>query len=183
MKRIAMTLALLSLFGTGRCFAADVVPAEAAAATTPREATLKAVTVVFHTVHTTRADASADFSKAFNALRETLKTAGITPSGETMIILHAPFGEGPMTADAGFVVPEGTKAPEGEHVKALPAAPSIASVYFGSMAGLSATIGQLFMEAGQAGKAPGNEIRQHMLHWEGAESPNNVILVELTLRP
>lgn len=87
----------------------------------------------------------------------------------------------PFTFDVGWVVPDNTKPIEGLKVEKTQPFKCATLLLTGAPANLSKAYEKLVGQMTAAGHQPGNESREMYLYWEGPESPNNVIQIQMAI--
>jgi effector-binding domain-containing protein len=88
-----------------------------------------------------------------------------------------------FTLDIGIMVVDGSQAPAGFGVRQVPNLHCATVLYTGSTEHLPAAYEKLFSEVGKRGLEPTDVTREVYLYWEGRESPNNVIQLQVDLAP
>ncbi len=106
-------------------------------------------------------------------------------SGPALFVYHGCTGDPdqPFALDTGFIVEPDTKDLGDLKVKKLPAFRAATAYYTGPVTGLGEAFGKLFAQLGAAGYTPTDETREVYLWWEGPESPNNVVELQVGIGP
>lgn len=81
----------------------------------------------------------------------------------------------------GFPVAVGTAVPAGFESAEHPAFRAYGLVFSGPLEHLSKAYAMAYEWLFQDGKFPSGTLREHVLYWEGAESPNNVVVIQIGL--
>jgi RNA polymerase sigma factor (sigma-70 family) len=140
---------------------------------------LKAVTIVSVRIRAIISDAGAR-GKAIQDLFARLADAHIRHQGKPISILNpraANFNE-PIDIEIGIPVADGTLAPEGCQARVLESVPSVIAVFRGPTTAAGRAYCDLLRQMRRMKKSPTGELRQHSLLFEGAASPNNIIMLE-----
>jgi effector-binding domain-containing protein len=88
----------------------------------------------------------------------------------------------PFTLEVGWAVSDTTK-PAGElKLKKLPPTKCATMLYTGSVANVAKIYEKLMPAVAKAGLTPKGDVRECYLNWEGPDSPNNVIQVQMELK-
>jgi len=88
----------------------------------------------------------------------------------------------PFTLQVGFPVANATQPVGTYQVGKLDSMRSLTALYSGPVSKIGQAYGQIFTQLTALGEAPSDERRERYLYWEGPESPNNVIQIEIGLR-
>ena len=144
-------------------------------------AKLAETTIAYETVHATMEECGEPIAKAFPELYAKLQAAHIAPKGSPIVIFKSLQNKGgtPVDIDVAVPLPANTVAPEGFQVRVLPSIPSVTAIIRGPFSSLKDAYLQFFSELAMTGKVPQGELRQRTLYYEGPNSPNNIVLVEM----
>ena len=118
------------------------------------------------------------------ALEAAREASGVRPSGP-IVVRYRPAPESGSDVywmGTGFPVAEGTVAPPGTEVQALPAFRCATLLFSGSLAGIQEAYDRLFRGMEAAGLERTGEGREWHLYFEGDASPNNVIMLQHGVR-
>ncbi len=88
----------------------------------------------------------------------------------------------PFTLEVGFPVAEGTQAFGEYKVKNLPALKCATALFSGGITNVGKAWEKLFPAVFGAGLQPTMDVREMYLYWEGENSPNNVVHLELGVK-
>jgi effector-binding domain-containing protein len=121
--------------------------------------------------------------KTFMPLMEKAKAAGLL-GGPPIFVYHGATGDptAKFTLDTGLTVPADTKALGEFKVKKLPALHAATAYFTGPLASLGAAYAQFFPQLMQAGHIPTGDMREVYLFWEGPESANNVVEIQIGIK-
>lgn len=110
--------------------------------------------------------------------------AAIRPLSGPVTIYTGNTGDpnAPFKVQLGFPVAAGTAAPAGFEVVDLPEYKAFSLVYSGPTSQLSKAYTMGYERLFQDGLFPEGSSREHMLNWEGADSPNNVSVIQIGLQ-
>jgi effector-binding domain-containing protein len=146
--------------------------------------TVRGMTYLFSSTRSNYNDImTSGASSALAALRQ-ITAGGARPAGEILFIFHDPT-EDPTVAfdlDIGVPVPDKTPAIGGFKVRKLPPFRCASMVYRGPLKHLRRAYDKLIPEMIAAGYVPSDELRESYTVWEGAESPNNVVEIQVGIR-
>ena len=118
------------------------------------------------------------------ALESAMKTGGIQPQGAPVFVYHNPTMQmdQPFTLDIGFPVPDDAKAPQGYQVGKLQPLRAATVLYSGPIARIGEAYTKAFTEVFANTLQPAAENREYYLCWEGAESPSNVVMIQIGVK-
>jgi effector-binding domain-containing protein len=85
----------------------------------------------------------------------------------------------PFTLDIGYAVPHETAATSEYKVRKVEALKCATVMYSGPVAKISEAYGKLMGAISAANLKSTTTAREFYLYWEGAESPNNIVLVQI----
>lgn len=149
----------------------------------PHVATLRPCTYFFTSTQTTYDKLRALAPQLTGDLSMTMANAGVAPIGGPIFVYKNTSGmDQPFTLELGYPVANATQ-PAGQYqVAKLDGMRSMTAVFTGPVSKISAAYQQIFAQIAAAGEVPSTERRERYLYWEGADSPNNVILIEIGLQ-
>jgi effector-binding domain-containing protein len=85
----------------------------------------------------------------------------------------------PFTLDVGYMVPKETATFDQFKVRQEDSFKCATVLYSGPLSKISEAYGKLYAAIGAAGLKPTMTVREIYLFWEGPESPNNVIQIQM----
>lgn len=103
-------------------------------------------------------------------------------------VLHFYYGAPHRSPDkafkmeTGFFVPEGTKAVDNFKVRELPQFKCASILYVGPGPRIGDAWQALYRSLGAKGLTPTDEERELYLYWEGVDSPNNIVQVQVGVK-
>jgi len=160
---------------------ADSPPPPAEAWLSPMRITrLKTLTWFYTTIDVSPAARGPEIRDRMVAIAATMKTAGVVPAGGLVFIFHGTDSSKPMKLDVGYPVADSAAAIPGLQSGKLDSALSATAIYTGSPQTLD--ISRLDAAIVNGGHVRGDVMIQRSLYYEGLNSPNNIILVEIPLR-
>jgi DNA gyrase inhibitor GyrI len=172
---VAMTLFVAVLAN-----AADDPVAPAFTLSPMRIADLKAMPFLFKSLHGTYQQIGPTAAE----LNKTIHAKNVAATGGLVMVFKNPSPDptAQISMDIGVPVAEGTKAPDGYEVGTLESVHSATAVFTGNAKDLSSGIMQLITQIKKSGNDMVGPIRQRFLYWEGEDSENNVVLIEIPLQ-
>jgi effector-binding domain-containing protein len=184
-----MIFATLVLLASGLVARADgptTVPAGDAYSLSPiRVEQLKSSNYLYISSQATYADVGNVIGKSMGQISKDMASLGLSGiAGAPVIVYRGQTMDPsmPFTIDVGFPVTDGTK-PAGEcKIGHLDAAPAAVTIYTGSMVEFGAAIRDVYSQLIADGHIPADTHRERYLYWEDAQSPNNVVMIEILLR-
>ena len=110
--------------------------------------------------------------------------AAVRPLSGPVIIYEGNTGEPDTEFTVKLAVPvaAGTAAPAGFESAELPAYRAYTLVFSGPVSHLGKAYGMAYERLFQDGKFPEGSSREHVLYWEGEESPNNVSVIQIGIQ-
>lgn len=182
MSRLIVSAVVVFIIAVG--LLAQEKPKSEASASPMAVRTLKGCTFFHRSIETDLQSSATRIEAEMKSLGEEMKSARIMPKGAPIFVFHDPTPEAgkTFTVEMGFPVAEGTKAPADSKVKSLESIKSATMLFSGPPAELHGAYEQLYQQIGQAGLTAGSELRQYSLYWEGVDSPNNVMLLQVELK-
>ncbi|HYE18697.1 MAG TPA: hypothetical protein VEA69_09650 [Tepidisphaeraceae bacterium] len=178
---VALSLGLLTL----RADAADPPkppapdkPADVSVGDT-RVMTFPAATFLHAPTRTTFADMVGPIEKTLAAVEKGVNDKQITPAGSAMFVYRGvqqvKGPNDPFDLEIGWIVAD-TQQPVGDlKVRKADAFKCLAVVFQGPVAGMGAAYGKVMSDLSARKLEPTGEHREIYLHWEGKDSPNNVV--------
>ena len=88
----------------------------------------------------------------------------------------------PFTLQVGFPVANGTEPVGTFQVGQLDSVRALTALYSGPVSKIGQAYARSFARLKELGEQPSGERRERFFYWEGPESPNNVIQIEIGLR-
>ncbi|MEO1236009.1 MAG: GyrI-like domain-containing protein [Planctomycetota bacterium] len=135
-----------------------------------------------------RAEATfADFpialGQAFGPVNRAIAEHGIQTTGPAIFIYEGTTSDpqAPFTLTTGFPTAEGTEAPAGLALRTLPAVRVVSAYYTGSLRDIGEAWRIFNEQVADAGYPTGGTAYELYLYWEGDDSDNNVVELQLTL--
>jgi effector-binding domain-containing protein len=146
--------------------------------------TLKGCTFFYRSVETDMQNSSAKIEAEMKALAGEMKSAGIMPTGAPIFVFHNPTDQAgkTFTVELGFPVSADAKDIGASKVRKLEPLEAATVMFSGPPSELRQAYVQLYQQIGQAGLEPGTELRQYSLYWEGLDSSNNVMLIQVGVK-
>jgi effector-binding domain-containing protein len=140
---------------------------------------------LFGSARTTLTTMPQVLGRTFSPIPAKARENHVALSGPAIFVYHGCTGDPvqPFSLDTGFVVEPGTPDLGELKVKKLPAFRAATAYYTGPVAGLGEAFGKLFAQLGAAGYTPTDETREIYYLWEGPESPNNVVELQVGIGP
>ena len=117
--------------------------------------------------------------KLMPQLDKAMRDGTIKPSGPVVFIYRGTAES--FTLEVGVVVATDTKAAGDFQVRTLPPFHCAAILYSGPVASLSRAYQELMPQVFQAFQ-PTSDWREVYLYWEGEQSPNNVVQIQMGIR-
>ncbi|MGH7176817.1 MAG: hypothetical protein ACREJC_05495 [Tepidisphaeraceae bacterium] len=144
----------------------------------------KGTSYFFTTTQTTIAQMSPVVTKMMQDLGAAVGEHSVHVMGAPVFVYKGATGEmdKPFTLEVGFPVDSATK-PVGEFkVRELEPMRCATVLFSGPMAQIGQAYQQVFPELFAAGLQPSGESREMHVYWEGLESPNNMVLIQIGLK-
>jgi effector-binding domain-containing protein len=118
------------------------------------------------------------------ALQQAAATQGLQLNGPTIFIYPDLFIDPntPFALDVGYAVPDNTQAPASLQVKKLEPFRCVTVLYNGPMAQVGQAYASLVSQIEADGYTPTGELRQMFLYWEGPESANNIVQIQMGIQ-
>jgi effector-binding domain-containing protein len=123
--------------------------------------------------------------KIFQPLIAQIKRAHVDGAGQAIFVYRGASGapDQEFTLTTGFIVPPDTKDLGQYKVQKLPAIRAATAYYTGSVAHMGEACGRLYGQVVAGGYTPTDQMREIYLWWEGPDSPNNVVELQVGVRP
>jgi effector-binding domain-containing protein len=145
---------------------------------------LPAVNYLYGSSETTFEKLKDVVDKYLPMLTKGIEAGEIHPKGNATFIYRGVQEDmsKPFTLEVGWAVSQTTKAAGELKLKKLPAVRCATMLYTGSLANIPKVFEKLMPAVAKAGLTPAGDVRECYLNWEGPDSPNNVIQVQLELK-
>ena len=146
---------------------------------------LRAMTYLYSSTRTSFDSISeSGTARTVSTLQQFMTAAGVRPTGPMLLICHDPTEDPAALFDLeiGFPVSEQTPAPGDFKIRTLVPFRCATMVYRGPLKHLRRAYDKLIPEMIAAGYVPSEQSRENFLVWEGAESSNNVVEIEVGIR-
>jgi len=142
-----------------------------------------AETFVYTESETSFANLHETIDKLMKQINEALNTGKFQPDGPVIFIYKdvADMSK-PFTLQVGMPAHSGAQAGGAIKIRKLQGLRSATIVYSGSVDGIPKAYPQLFADLSAAGLTPGGENREIYAYWEGEESPNNVVVIQIGVK-
>jgi len=149
-----------------------------------RIATLKDTAYMYQTEQVTLATIGPIIDKHMNEMTSAMKDGAFSPTGPPIIVYHGASTdpEKQFTVDLGFPVADTATAGGDFQLGKVKGVMSATAVFTGPMSQIRQAYVRLFAQLIAAGHTPTDERRERYLYWEGADSTNNVVLIEIELQ-
>jgi effector-binding domain-containing protein len=149
--------------------------------TKSRMQSMPAVTVLILSDQTTMGQIGDTIRALMAKFGDAEKAGKFRPRAAPIFIMHGmtPDPSKTFTLDVVFPVADDTKAFEDFQVKKLDTFKCAVVIYSGATKTLGQAFAAVYEDAMTAGLQPTGELREEQLKWEGANSPNNVTMIEL----
>ncbi len=150
-----------------------------------RVQTLKEHPYFYKSVKTTLATMGPTIQQTMDALVPALKARHVQISGPPTFVYKGAGMDhnAPFELEMGFQVEPGTEAFGDYKVKQLDALTSATVIYSGPIPSIGAAYQQVYPDLFATGLVPSGERRETYLMWEGPESVNNVVLIQIGVKP
>lgn len=145
---------------------------------------LKPVTFVGIATQTTFSEMGTLIGPQLEKVKAVIQQAGVFPAGGHMLVYTGMTGDTtkPFTLEVGVPLPLSSKPIPGLQSRELTSGHVATALYHGPMATIGQAYKRFFAQLGEAGHLPADETRLRYLYWEGPDSANNVLLIEVVLR-
>ena len=145
-----------------------------------RVQTIPAFRYLYQSSRTTLADISAVATRTVGDMQAAIQDGKFHPNGPLVFVYHDMMDPSqPFNLDIGFVVPEGTSAFGSSKLQKTGSFKCATVLFSGSLEHLSAAYGKVMGGVGHAGLKPTGTTREVYLYWEGPQSPNNVVQIQV----
>jgi effector-binding domain-containing protein len=146
--------------------------------------TLPAVNYLYGGSETTFDKLKDTIDKYLPMLTKGIEAGQIHPKGHAMFLYRGVQEDmsKPFNLEVGWVVSDNTKAAGELKLRKLPETKCATMLYTGSVANIAKVYEKLMPAVAKAGLTPAGDVRECYLNWEGAESANNVIQVQVELK-
>lgn len=139
----------------------------------------------FHaTTTTTLKDLSKTTKETMIRLRAALKEAGADAKGAPLIVMKGVTNDPTQPSELQIGVPTTEDAREVDDFKVtkLEAFHCASILFSGPATEIHGAFEQVFSDALQSGEVPTGEIREMICYWEGEESANNIMSIQIGVR-
>ena len=187
MRILIVSTLIVFLFALGLATAQDTPPSPQSVPPSDLTASfhvtdLEATTLVYQTFRLKPEEFAVKGRSIIETMQSDMVKARIGVAGGPIIIYtQSPRAGQAMDVQVGFPVPASTAPPVGYAVRQLQAGPSAVMLYMGSTNGLGDAIQGFYDRLREAGRTPGHELRIRSLFWQGEDSGNNVVMIDLPL--
>jgi effector-binding domain-containing protein len=149
-----------------------------------RIATLKDTAYMYESQQATLATVGPIVDKQMNEMTSAMKDGAFSPTGPPIIVYHGATTDPDkqFTVDLGFPVADTATAGGDFQLGKVKGVMSATAVFTGPMTQIRQAYVRLFGQLIAAGHTPTEERRERYLYWEGADSTNNVVLIEIELQ-
>ena len=122
--------------------------------------------------------------KMVDNLHQVMADGHIRPAGSVILVYKGAMKDmnRPFQLQVGIPVPDDTKDVGDFRVRTLGSSRMATVVYSGPIANIGSAYEQAFQQLLMAGLQPTGENREQYLLWEGGESPNNVVLIQIGVK-
>jgi effector-binding domain-containing protein len=154
--------------------------------TTPmRTQQLQGADVFFYIeAETTFASLRQTIDQLMAPLTEAINGGKVQPTGPVIFVYTGVAGDmsKPFKLQVGIPVAGGAVEAGQFKTRALPSIRAATMIFSGSLLDIPQAYRRLYSELFASGLTPAGENRERYLHWEGADSNNNVVLIEVAVR-
>lgn len=134
----------------------------------------------FQSSRTTLQKLSVNASQIISDLQAAVSLGKIHPIGPLVFTYREMTDlSQPFNLDIGFIVPVGTKEFPSFKLHKTEAFKCAVVLFSGSLEHLSDAYGKVMADLGRAGLRPTGTTREFYLYWEGPQSPNNVVQIQV----
>jgi effector-binding domain-containing protein len=126
----------------------------------------------------------AALGQVFQPIMAKAKESHVEGMGPAIFVYRGATGDPDQefVLETGFAVPADTKDAGDLKVKKLPAILAATAYYTGPVAHMGEACGQLYAQIAAGGYTPTQQMREVYLWWEGPDSPNNVVELQVEIR-
>ena len=145
---------------------------------------LKGMTYLFVSSQSTLGQITDNVRQSMEKLHPGLKSGQVKPVGPALIIFHGVNGDpsSPFPLEVGFPVASETAAPDGLAVKKLDSFRCATVLYSGGMQEIHHAYEAVYNDLTTAGLEPTDEGREAVLIFEGPDSVNNVMMIQVGVK-
>lgn len=146
---------------------------------------LPAVTYVYGSAETTFEKITEPIAKFMPVLEKAIDDGKIRPVGTFMFVYKgvAEDMSKPFTMEVGWLASaEKSKAVEGLKTRKIEGGKYATLIFTGPVSKISKAYEKVMPAAAAAGMVQGGEVREVYLYWEGVESPNNVVQIQVPVK-
>jgi hypothetical protein len=144
--------------------------------------TLAAARYAYRAEQVTFATMGPAIMKVMQPLTAAIGEGKIKVAGPTMFVFEGAGVQEVFTLKIGTIIAPGSTVPEGWQVTDYPPYHCISLLYTGKPEGTGAAWGQLNEAAAATMLDRVGVGREYYLHWEGPQSPNNVVMLAMELK-
>ena len=137
---------------------------------------------LYGSAETTLQDLMQPIGRFLPGLEQAASEGKIQVNGPAVFIYHNAQPEKPFTIDIGFRVSEQTKVFGEYKLRKTEPFHCATVLYTGPVSQIIKAYDKLIQSIQAAGLNPGSESREFYLFWEGPDSPNNVVQIQISLR-
>jgi hypothetical protein len=188
MRRLALILTLCLI---ARGFCRDGLADQSSPTTQPdagfvvsdmRVQTVGGFNFLYDTSQTSLAKIDDPVGRMVPALNKAIADGKFRPAGPLVLVYHDMSMRQPFTLDIGFMVPPETAAFDQFKVRQEDSFKCATVLFSGPLTKISGAYAKVFAALGAAGLSPTAINREVYLYWEGRESPNNVIQIQIGIQ-
>ncbi len=153
--------------------------------TTPmRVLETKATSFIYIEFETTYANMTEPVTKAIADLTALVEGGKLLPRGQLLLVYNGATGDmtQPFLLQVGFPVNDDVKAIGDAKVRKLPSLRVATMLFSGQIRHVGQVYQKLFQDLFAQGLLPSGEHSEVYLRWEGAESDNNIVLLQIHLQ-
>jgi effector-binding domain-containing protein len=146
--------------------------------------TLAQAHYVYATTQTTLATITDAITKLMPSLEKLITDGKVKPSGPVVLVYQGATGDPAQkfALEVGIVVAKDQQPVDDFKVRKLAAQKSATVLFTGAPRNIGKAWEKLMGSLFAAGHQPDGEMREYYLYWEGVESPNNVVLIQVGIR-
>jgi effector-binding domain-containing protein len=132
---------------------------------------------------TTISNISSAIQKINEPLIKAIDSGKVQWRGPMIAIYHGigMDAQKPFKIEVGYPVRSDTIAWGDYKIRKLPALRAATIVFSGPLSQLPQVYQKLYADIFAAGLMPGDEVRETYLYWEGLDSPNNIVLIQVSV--
>jgi effector-binding domain-containing protein len=142
-----------------------------------------AAVYLFGSTQTTLANIRPAVSGLIAPLLDAASSGKIQPTGPLVAVYTGLSMDmtKPFKAEVGFPVRDGTQTWGVYQLRALAPLRSATTIYRGSLSNEGQAYQKLYNDIFAAGLLPGAEAREMYLYWDGVDSANNIVLIQVSV--